>query len=142
MAKSYYSTVIDRDAATVWSVVRDFGDYEWAEGVGPATIEDSNPANTPGAVRNFEYYDAPSRQRLVAHSDAERRYTYASTAPYETLRSYEITLCVEPVVDGDRAFVAWWADFEAPAHEFAQWDGFFQRELAKSLEKLRGNVAR
>ncbi|HEY1650275.1 MAG TPA: hypothetical protein VGG09_00180, partial [Acidimicrobiales bacterium] len=27
MAKSYYSSVVDRPAATVWSAVRDFGAY-------------------------------------------------------------------------------------------------------------------
>ena len=146
MAKSYYSTIFDETADQVWAEVRDFGRYEWAEGVGPVSIEGGKAgempdANTPGAIRSFEYYGTPGRQRLVAHSDAVRFHTYASTAPYESLRSYEVTLRVTPVVDGDHSFVEWWAEFDAPPAEYGHWNEFFVRELAKSLEKLRRHFA-
>ena len=39
MAKSYYSTVLDRSAEEVWDVIRDFGNYAWAGVTGETIIE-------------------------------------------------------------------------------------------------------
>lgn len=141
MRKSYYSTTFAQTADKVWSVIRDFNGFQWAEGVGQSHIENEKPNNAVGAIRDFRYYGKPSRQRLVAHSDAERCYSYESLEPLETIRSYKQTLRVAPIVDTNTAFVEWWAEFDAPDGEQDLWQKSLEQEFAKSLEKLRSYLA-
>ena len=141
MARAYYSTTFAQTADKVWSVVRDFNGQQWAEGVGESHIENRKPNNEVGAVREIRFYDRPSRQRLLAHSDAERCYSYESVEPFETLRSYRQTLRVAPIVDTNTAFVEWWADFEAAPAQQERWNKYLSDEFAKSLEKLRTYLA-
>jgi hypothetical protein len=141
MARSYYSTTFAQTADKVWAVIRDFNGFQWAEGVGESHIENQKPNNAVGAVRDFRFYDRTSRQCLVAHSDAERSYSYESVEPVDTLRSYRQTLRVAPIVDTNTAFVEWSADFEAPAEEHERWKKCLTEESAKSLEKLRAYLA-
>jgi hypothetical protein len=141
MAKSYYSSTFAQTADQVWAVIRDFNGYQWAEGVGESHIENQKPNNAVGAIRDFRYYDRPSRQRLAAHSDADRCYSYESVEPLDTLRSYKQTLRVAPIVDTNTAFVEWSADFDAPIEEHDRWKKCLTEEAAKSLEKLRTYLA-
>jgi hypothetical protein len=90
-------------------------------------------------VRAFTYYGAPARQRLTAHSDADRTYSWESCGPYETIDHYELALKVEPV--GDQACkVTWSARYEAPEVEAPKWNAFFAEEFRKSLTKLRNQL--
>jgi hypothetical protein len=141
MAKSYYSTTYAQTADQVWSVIRDFNGQQWAEGVGESHIKNRKENNAVGAVREIRYYDRPSRQRLTAHSDNDRCYTYESVEPLDTLRFYRQTLRVAPIVDTNTAFVEWWADFEAPPAQEERWRKYLSGEFAKSLEKLRTYLA-
>jgi quinol monooxygenase YgiN len=140
MLHTTYTAVIDSSPDLVWQTIRSFRAYEWGEGVEPGVIEGGRPDNEIGSVRAFRYYGSPSRQRLTAHSDAERSYSWESCAPYETIEHYTLTIKVEPEADG-RSNVVWSADYDAPAAEAPKWDAFFKLELAKSLEKLRRIVA-
>jgi hypothetical protein len=140
MTTSYYSTVFEQTADEVWAVIRNFDSYQWAEGVGPSRIENDKPGNAVGAIRSFRYYDAPSRQRLVAHSDTERSYSYESAEPFDTLRYYRLTLRVAPIVDGNKAFVEWSAEFDA-SRDADRWSEKLTSEFAKSLNKLRTRLA-
>ena len=55
---------------------------------------------------------------------------------------YEATLRVTPIVDGDRAFVEWWATFDcAPAERTAR-VAFFRDAFAGWLESLRRSMHR
>lgn len=65
MTHTYVSTLTPHPADKVWSVVKDFREYRWGEGVGEAHIENGLDSTTPGAIRSFAYYCKPSRQRLV-----------------------------------------------------------------------------
>lgn len=141
MARSYYSTTFAQTADQVWSVVRDFNGQQWAEGVGESHIENHKPNNAVGAIREVQYYGRPSRQRLAAHSDADRCYSYESVEPFDVLQSYKQTLRVAPIVDTNTAFVEWWADFEAPTEVQELWNKYLADEFAKSLEKLRTYLA-
>jgi len=141
MAKSYYSTTFAQPADKVWAVIRDFNGFQWAEGVGESHIENRKPNNAVGAIRDFRYYDRTSRQRLVAHSDSDRCYSYESLEPLDTLRSYRQTLRVAPIVDTNTAFVEWSAEFDAPSEEQDRWQKCLTEESAKSLEKLRTYLA-
>jgi hypothetical protein len=142
MARSYYSTTFAQSADKVWSVIRDFNGQQWAEGVGESHIDNSKPNNAVGAIREIRYRDHPSRQRLTAHSDAERCYSYESVDPFETLRSYRQTLRVAPIVDTNTAFVEWSADFETDSVEQEErWNNYLTEAFGKSLEKLRTYLA-
>jgi hypothetical protein len=80
-------------------------------------------------------------QRLRAHSDVDRSYTYEFCEPSPfPVRDYEATLRVTPVVDGDRAFVEWWATFECAAEERDRWTAQFNEGFAGWLHSLRGRL--
>ncbi len=123
MARSYYSTVFEQTPDEVWAIVRDFNNYpRYIEGVTESVIEDDKRGDEVGAVRRFRYGGEWIRQRLAAHSDADRSFTYAgidqfsfpakqgadAPAPID----YEGTLRLTPIIDGDRTFVEWFVDFQ------------------------------
>jgi hypothetical protein len=135
------SITFAQTADKVWSVIRDFNGFQWAEGVGMSHIENRKGNNQVGAVRDFKYYDHTTRQRLVAHSDTDKCYTYESVEPLDTLCSYRQTLRVAPIVDTNTAFVEWTAEFDTPAEEHDRWQKCLTEESAKSLEKLRTYLA-
>jgi hypothetical protein len=151
MAKSYYSTVIDRPADQVWALVRDFNDYpRYIEGVDASEIEDDKPGDAVGAVRRFRYAGHWIRQRLRAHSDADRTFTYAGLDPFPFPAAaaggaalpapidYEGTLRVTPVVAGNRTFVEWSVAYECDREDRERWDAFLAGAIGdwvRSLER-------
>lgn len=144
MAKSYFSTVFERNADDIWSVVRDFGNYEWAGVAADTTIEAGRPGDAVGAVRHVSTPERTLRQRLLAHSDLERSYTYELCEPVPfAVRGYQATLRVTPIVDGGRAFVEWWATFECSREDAERWTAYFRDEgFAKWLASLRSYLER
>ena len=119
VAKAYYSTVFEHPADDIWKIVRDFNNYAvWVGGAGECRIEDGKSGETVGAVRNVLYQGHRIRQRLLAQSDVERSQTYEfCDAPTFPVTGFRATLRVTPVVDGERAFVEWWATFDCePLH--------------------------
>jgi hypothetical protein len=144
MAKSYYSTVFVQSADTVWSIVRDFNAYPvWVDGAGTSEIENGKSGETVGAVRRVLYNGRTIRQRLLGQSDVERSQTYAfaeeGALPVD---DYRATIRVTPVVDGDRAFVEWWATFDCNASERDERVTFFRAAFAGWLESLRRNLVK
>jgi hypothetical protein len=144
MAKSYYSTVFMQPADTVWSVVRDFNAYPvWVDGAGASEIEGGKSGETVGAVRCVRYNGRTIRQRLLGQSDVERAQTYAfaeeGALPVE---NYRATIRVTPIVDGNRAFVEWWATFDCDPGEREERTAFFSAAFAGWLESLRRNLVK
>ena len=94
-----------------------------------------------GAVRNVLYNGARRRQRLLALSDIERTQTYAFAGdiPLPVL-NFEATIRVTPVIDGDIAFVEWWATFDCAAEEQDARVTFFKTSFAGWLESLRRHL--
>lgn len=144
MAKSYFSTVFEKTADDVWAVVRDFGNYEWPGGGAEAWLEDGRPGDAVGAVRQVRTAQRALRQRLLAHSDLDRSYTYELCEPVPfAVRGYQATLRVTPVVHGGRSFVEWWATFECAPDEAQRWTAYFRDEgFAKWLGSLRSYLER
>src|SRR2546423_4617171 len=115
MASAYYSTVFDKPAERVWAEIRHFGSYtHWVESVDETVIEEGRPGDAVGAVRSVRMGDTRIRQRLLAHSDLSRSYTYEFCEPlrFPALRDYQATLRISPITDGDMAFVEWMATFD------------------------------
>lgn len=144
MPKAYYSTTFDQPAEAVWNVIRDFNNYPvWVNGAGESRIEEGKPGDVVGAVRNVLYNGKRVRQRLLALSDIDRVQSYAfcdeTTLP---VRHYVGTLRITPVIDGDRAFVEWWATFDCEASESERWTVFYRDAFAGWLGSLRGHLNR
>ena len=143
MAKAYYSTVFEQKAADIWKIIRDFNNYPvWVAGAGESEIEDGKSGDTVGAVRNVLYRERRIRQRLLAQSDVERSQTYEfAGAPTLPVTGFQATLRVTPVIDGDRAFVEWWATFDCEAASRDELTGTLQSSFEKWLESLRDTLA-
>ncbi len=142
MTTAYYSTIFDMPAATVWAAIRDFGNYRlWVDGVDESRIEDNRPGDAVGAVRFVRMGETVVRQRLLAHSDRERFYTYEFLEPYRfPMRDYAATIRVTSVTAGDRAFVEWWATFDT-AEDAEHWRGFFAQSFGGWLDSLRRHLS-
>src|SRR6201986_5062903 len=139
MAKAYYSTVFDHGADAVWNTIRDFNNYPvWVDGAGESEIEDGKTGDAVGAVRSVHYNGRHIRQRLLALSDVERSQTYefcgAASLP---VSGFQATLRVTPVVDGDGAFMEWWADFDCEEGRREELAATLRAWFATWLESLR-----
>jgi hypothetical protein len=146
MARAYYSTVFAQPAHSIWDVIRDFNNYSvWVDGAGSSVIEDGKSGDAVGAVRNVTYRGREIRQRLLALSDVERSQTYAFCgAASLPVTDFQATLRVTPVIDGDRAFVEWWASFdcdpaqgETLAATLRGWFGDWLESLRQTLTSSR-----
>ena len=142
MPRAYYSTVFDQPAEVVWRTVRDFGHYSWAGTGIEAEMEGGKPGDAVGSVRRVGTTGQPIRQRLLAHSDAGRFYSYefCEPAPFP-VRHYRATLRITPVTEGGRAFIEWWATFECDEQERGHWVEHFEHHgFARWLASLRGHI--
>jgi hypothetical protein len=130
MAEAFYSIVLDHSANRVWSVIRPFDHYGWAGVPGATTIESGKVGDQVGAVRRVELADRVIRQKLLAHSDIERSYTYAFDGPPpQPVRDYVATIRVTPVVESGKAFVEWRAKFDClDAAETDTWIRHFETQ--------------
>jgi hypothetical protein len=88
------------------------------------------------------YQNRRIRQRLLAQSDVERSQTYefcgAASLP---VTGFQATLRITPIVDGDRAFVEWWATFDCDAPGRDELTGTLRSSFGKWLESLRSTLA-
>jgi hypothetical protein len=141
MAEAFYSVVLDHPADAVWSVIRPFGHYAWAGVEGETVIEDGQAGTEVGAVRRVVMPGRTIRQKLLAHSDRERSYTYSFLEP-APVSNYVATIRVTPVAETDQAFVDWRASFDCTPAEQARWVEQFERKgFAVWLAALRRFMA-
>ena len=85
----------------------------------------------------------PRRQRPLALSDVERSQTYAFAGELPLpVQSFRATLRVTPIIDGDRAFVEWWATFDCEPGAREERLAFFRDAFAGWLELLRRSLGR
>jgi hypothetical protein len=129
MIKVYTSSVIDAPADAVWARVRDFnGLPQWTPFVVESRIEEGQPADRIGCVRNFRLRDGGTiRERLVTLSDYD----------------YVATLKLTPVTEGNRTFAEWWAEFDcAPGREQALTEQIGQGVFQAAFDSLKKIVGR
>lgn len=151
MASSTYSVVLEQPVDQVWDIVRDFNSYPiWVNGVDDSHIEDNLSGTAVGAIRNFSMGGSRTRQRLLAHSDVDRFFTYESCTAFETtsdgttrtLVRYEGTLRVRPIAEGDRCLAEWSASYECPAEDAEYWATWWATALPAWLGSLRDHLDR
>jgi len=146
MAKAYASTVIDAPAGEVWARIRDFNGLPvWHGGmVATSEIEEGKAGDQVGGVRSFTLTnDAHLREKLLAHSDADRSYTYDfQKHPFDGVENYLATIRVAPVTDGDKSFVEWWTTFDCAPDKIGYWENFFATEVFQGgLDALKAHFS-
>ena len=136
--KVAYSTVFEQTADQVWAVIRDFNSYPvWVASVTESHLEDGKSGDAVGAIRSFEEYGARIRQRLLAHSDLERSYTYGSLGTLGAMSWYQGMARVIPIVDGNRAFLEWSVTFDCPPAEQAYCVNGLEEAMPQWFKSLR-----
>jgi Polyketide cyclase / dehydrase and lipid transport len=116
MIKVYVSTVLDSPAEVVWGVVRDFnGLPKWTPFVADSRIEQNQPADRVGCIRNFRLKDGGTiREQLLSLSDYDFQCSYSILESPMGVSNYVATLKLTPVTDGNRTFAEWSAEFDSP----------------------------
>ena len=144
MARAYYSTVFQQNAADIWEIVRDFNNYSaWVGGASESRIEAGKSGDAVGAVRNVLYQERRIRQRLLALSDVERSQTYEFCgAPSLPLEAFQATIRLTPIVDGNRTFVEWWATFDCEPGRSEEFSQTLRGRFSTWLESLRAALRR
>jgi uncharacterized membrane protein len=143
MTKVSYSTVFEQTADQVWAVIRDFNSYPvWVASVTESHIEEEKAGDAVGAIRNFVEYGTRIRQRLLAHSDLDRFYTYESCEPLGAITYYQGTGRVTPIVDGNRAFVEWSVTFDCPTEAQQNCTKNLEEAMPQWLKSLRAVLER
>jgi hypothetical protein len=139
--KIQYSTVFAQSADQVWAIVRDFNSYPvWVKSVTESRIEEGRSGDSVGAIRNFVEYGGRIRQRLLAHSDLERSYTYESCEPLGTISYYQGVARVTPIIDGNRSLVEWSVTFDSPPEHHSYNAALLREAMPQWLESLRSTL--
>jgi hypothetical protein len=144
MAKAFYSIVLDHPADEVWEVIRPFGHYAWAGVESEVVLEDGKRDDQVGAVRRIGAGESARRQKLLAHSDLERSYTFCfvGAAPLP-VDNYVATIRVRPIAETGQSYVEFSATFDCALEERARWIGSLEHDgYAKWLGALRRFMAR
>jgi NADPH:quinone reductase-like Zn-dependent oxidoreductase len=119
------SAVIDAPIERVWEVLRDFNSHTaWHPVVAESEIENGEPSDQVGCVRNFTLRDGNQiREQLLALSDRDHISTYCILDATLPMRNYVATVQLKRVTDGERTFWHWESTFDAPRgreREFAE----------------------
>lgn len=127
MVKIYISSVIATPPDRVWAVIRDFnGLPDWHPAIADSRIEDGQPSDKVGCVRNFNLVDGGNiREQLLTLSDFDFSCSYSILESPMDVRDYIATLRLMPVTDGNRTFAEWTAEFNCPQDR--------ERELANQI---------
>jgi hypothetical protein len=149
-SQTSYSMVLEEPVGRVWATVRDFNSYPvWVEDVTESRIEGDLPGTTVGAVRDFVIGGSHVRQRLLAHSDVDRAFTFESCEPMEledesgrtrTLHAYRGTVALRAVDDGDGCFAEWSTVFECPSDDHEFWNHWWATAVPGWLGSLRDHL--
>ena len=118
------TAVIDAPIEAVWAEVRDFNSHLlWHPIIAESAIENGEPADQIGCVRNFRLKDGGHiREQLLALSDRDHVSTYCILEATLPMRRYVATVRLSPVTDGNRTFWHWRSTFEAPRGREAEFE--------------------
>ena len=145
MIKVYTSSVIDAPADAVWAHVRDFnGLPRWTPFVAESRIEERQPADRIGCVRNFRLKEGGLiRERLLTLSDYDYQCSYSILEGPLGVENYVATLKLTPVTEGNRTFAEWWAEIDcASKREAALAEQIGQGVFQAAFDSLNKVVAR
>jgi hypothetical protein len=138
MASVLVSSVIDAPIARAWEAVRRFDAVaEWLPFVATSPIEDGREPTAVGSVRVVtETSGAVFREVLVAHSDAERAYSYTFVGSPIPVREHRTTLALRPITDGDRTLAEWSSRFVIAPDQEAELVALMEKNFLAGLRAL------
>ena len=116
MARVYVSSVINGRSDRVWARVRDFnGLPSWHPGIAESRIENGEPSDKIGCVRDF----ACATATASAKSCSGCRISICSALTRSWNRRWASRIMwrrfgSRPITDGERTFVEWTAEFDCP----------------------------
>ena len=145
MVRIYVSSVIDAAADAVWQRIRDFNALpQWHPGIADSRIENSEPADKVGCVRNFHTRDGGRiRERLLALSDFDYSCSYAMLESPMGVENYTATLKLTPVTDGERTFAEWSAEFDCEPRREQELAGHIGEQVFQGgFDALKRHFAR
>jgi len=143
MIKVYTSSVIEAPADAVWAQVRDFnGLPKWTPFVAESRIEQGQPADKIGCVRNFRLKDGGViREQLLTLSDYDYQCSYSILESPMGVENYVATLKLTPVTDGNKTFAEWWAEFDcAPEREQQLAENIGQGVFQAAFDSLKNTL--
>ena len=110
------SAIIDAPIERVWAILRDFNSHTaWHPVVAESAIENDEPSDQVGCVRNFTLKDGNHiREQLLALSDNDYISTYCILDATLPMQRYVATVQLKRVTDGDRTFWHWQSTFDTP----------------------------
>jgi NADPH:quinone reductase len=110
------SAIIEAPIEAVWAILRDFNSHTaWHPIVGESEIENDEPSDQVGCVRNFTLKDGNHiREQLLALSDRDYISTYCILDATLPMRRYVATVQLKRVTDGNRTFWHWQSTFDVP----------------------------
>jgi len=109
----FRSMIIDAEIERVWDAVRDFdGVANWNPGVVKALLDTGAPTAT-GTIRTLHIPDGTVfRETLLAHSDAERFYTYDIIESPLPVTGYVSTHRFLPITQSGQTLGIWESRFD------------------------------
>ena len=138
MASVLVSSVIDAPVEAAWEAVRRFDAVsEWLPFVASSPIEDGREPTAVGSVRVVtETSGAVFREVLVAHSDAERSYSYTFVGSPIPVSEHRTTLALRPITDGNRTLAEWSSRFAIAPEREAELVGLMEKNFLAGLRAL------
>lgn len=111
------SAVIPAAIDVVWPLLRDFNGHAlWHPLIAESRMEDGADGDQVGGVRAFRLTDGSFlRERLIAHSDRDRAFSYCLIEAPLPLHGYVADLRLRPVTSDDTTFLTWRSSFDPPA---------------------------
>ena len=144
MAWVLVSSVIDAPIEQVWAAVRRFDAVaELLPFVESSPIEEHREPTAVGAIRVVTQTDGGVfREVLVAHSDAERFYSYTFVGSPIPVRAHRTTLRLRRVTDGNRTLGEWSSRFEIAPDREAELVGLMETNFLAGLRALDSRLGR
>jgi hypothetical protein len=106
-------------------------------------IESNREPTAVGAVRVVTQTDgAVFREVLVAHSDAERFYSYTFVGSPIPVRDHRTTLRLRPITDGDSTLGEWSSRFEIDPDREAELVELMEKNFLSGLRALGSRLGR
>lgn len=125
----FRSLIIDAEIDRVWATVRAFdGVAHWNPGVESAKLENGAPTEV-GTIRKLDIADGTVfRETLLAHSDAERSYTYDILQSALPVTGYVSTHRFIPITHTGQTLGIWESRFACAPEQVGE------------MEKIIGDV--
>lgn len=125
------SSVLPAPVPAVWRLIRDFGALgNWLPGVKSCVIEGDEAGDRVGAIRRLEMGDVGMiREQLLALSDVDHAVTFSIIESGLPIGNYRSTISLLPITDGERTFIQWRGQFDAPVEHAASMEARMPTEI-------------